>query len=124
MASRWLVATRSTAGRLRSSHPLLAMQPEDWIQWTGDWGVRSRYEGHRDTPTWWMLYGELSSSDVPVVVLADEYEPEVHVLHGVWACDWVSLAQSVQVEIGGENFAFEFPRPYSFRNPEVGTQVV
>lgn len=102
-------------------HPLLAMQREDWIRWTGAWGVRSRCQGHRDTPTWWMLHGELSSSDVPVVVLADGQEPEVHVLHGVWACDWVSLAQSAQVDIGGEKFAFGFPRPYSFSTPDVGT---
>lgn len=105
------------------AHPLLAVQPEDWIRWMGDWGMRSRYEGHQDVPTWWMIYGELSCSDVPVVVLADGYKPDVHVMHGVWACDWVSLAQPAQVQLGAEESTFEFPRPYSLEGPGVDTQV-
>lgn len=91
---------------------LLEPAEAGWTPWTGAEPMQGRGGGRWDgTATWWSLVGELFEGTGTEVVLADGHRPPLLQVGGVWACTWISPAQTATVRRGSSEVTFPFYRP-------------
>jgi hypothetical protein len=101
----------------------LVMPLSGWVfQWRSDgWWRELSTDQHRDeaagvrlvtawAPTWWLVYGKLSDTGSPSVVLDDGRQPDVVTLGRLGISEWQSIPQAATVSVGESEWVVPFER--------------